>query len=62
MNKVIKMLEGMVEGLELPPRPSFYKNETYRHENISSRHDDISSDFSEFTYSDSQPNKSITLY
>jgi len=61
MNKVIDMLEEMVEGLELPPRPSFYKNETYRHENINSRLDDISSDFSKSTYSDSQPNKSITL-
>ncbi|XP_017430083.2 LEAF RUST 10 DISEASE-RESISTANCE LOCUS RECEPTOR-LIKE PROTEIN KINASE-like 2.1 [Vigna angularis] len=62
MNKVIEMLEGMIEGLELPPRPSFYKNETYRHEKISSVHENISSDFSEFTYSDSQSNKSISLY
>ncbi|KAL2318119.1 hypothetical protein Fmac_031995 [Flemingia macrophylla] len=28
MNKVVEMLEGEIESLELPARPSFYKNET----------------------------------
>nr|KYP72150.1 putative receptor-like protein kinase At5g39020 family [Cajanus cajan] len=37
MNKVVEMLEGEIESLELPARPSFYKNETNRH------NDDISS-------------------
>ncbi|KAF7816708.1 LEAF RUST 10 DISEASE-RESISTANCE LOCUS RECEPTOR-LIKE PROTEIN KINASE-like 2.1 [Senna tora] len=28
MNKVVEMLEGEMEGLEMPPRPSFYPEET----------------------------------
>jgi len=54
MNKVIEMLEGMTESLNLPPRPSFYKNETCRP-------DDISSDLIESTYSNSQLNENIKL-
>ena len=38
MNKVVEMLEGKTESLELPPRPSFYANENYKN------HDEISSD------------------
>jgi len=53
MNNVIEMLEGTIESIKLPPRPSFYKNEIYKH-------DDISSDFSESTYSDSQLDERIT--
>ncbi|CAJ1972274.1 unnamed protein product [Sphenostylis stenocarpa] len=34
MNKVMEMLEGKIENLELPPRPSFYKNESYRHDDV----------------------------
>lgn len=45
MNKVIEMLEGMIESLELPPKPSFYKNETYKP-------DDISPDFTKSTDSE----------
>ncbi|CAJ1972270.1 unnamed protein product [Sphenostylis stenocarpa] len=49
MNKVMEMLEGKIESLELPPRPSFYKNETYRHDDVIS--DEAS--FTNSTYSDS---------
>jgi len=52
MNKVIEMLERMIESLELPPRPSFYKNETYRP-------DDISPGFTKST--DSEFNENIKL-
>ncbi|CAL5206533.1 unnamed protein product [Lathyrus oleraceus] len=38
MNKVVEMLEGKTESLELPPRPSFYPNESYKH------HDEMNSD------------------
>ena len=38
MNKVVEMLEGKIESLELPPRPSFYPNENYKY------HDEINSD------------------
>ncbi|PNY02528.1 receptor-like protein kinase [Trifolium pratense] len=27
MNKVIEMLEGNIEDIEMPPKPSFYPNE-----------------------------------
>nr|XP_007161519.1 hypothetical protein PHAVU_001G076100g [Phaseolus vulgaris]ESW33513.1 hypothetical protein PHAVU_001G076100g [Phaseolus vulgaris] len=52
MNKVIEMLEGMIESIELPPRPSFYKNETYRR-------DDTNPGFTESIYSDSQPDERV---
>jgi len=45
INKVIEMLEGMIESLELPPKPSFYRNETYKP-------DDISPDFTKSTDSE----------
>ncbi|XP_027940337.1 LEAF RUST 10 DISEASE-RESISTANCE LOCUS RECEPTOR-LIKE PROTEIN KINASE-like 2.1 isoform X2 [Vigna unguiculata] len=54
MNKVIMMLEGMAESLELPPRPSFYKVESYEH-------DDISSDVANYTYSTSHHGESLTM-
>ncbi|XP_047150629.1 LEAF RUST 10 DISEASE-RESISTANCE LOCUS RECEPTOR-LIKE PROTEIN KINASE-like 2.8 [Vigna umbellata] len=53
MNKVIEMLEGVIERLELPPRPSFYNTEAYEH-------DDIGSNVTEYTYSTSQHDESIT--
>ncbi|QCE00228.1 Protein kinase [Vigna unguiculata] len=53
MNKVIDMLEGMIESLGLPPRPSFYKVEAYN--------DDISSDVTESTYPTNHHDESITL-
>ena len=51
MSRVVEMLEGKIESLELPPRPSFHKNQTYVHDD-----DDIVSDqtsFTNSTYSDS---------
>ncbi|XP_014502686.2 LEAF RUST 10 DISEASE-RESISTANCE LOCUS RECEPTOR-LIKE PROTEIN KINASE-like 2.8 isoform X2 [Vigna radiata var. radiata] len=53
MKKVIEMLEGVIESLELPPKPSFYNIEAYKH-------DDIGSDVTEYTYSASQHDESIT--
>ncbi|XP_019427647.1 PREDICTED: LEAF RUST 10 DISEASE-RESISTANCE LOCUS RECEPTOR-LIKE PROTEIN KINASE-like 2.8 [Lupinus angustifolius] len=32
MTKVVKMLEGDIENLQMPPKPSFYPHETYQHE------------------------------
>ncbi|WVY90709.1 hypothetical protein V8G54_036223 [Vigna mungo] len=53
MKKVIEMLEGVIESLELPPKPSFYNIEAYEH-------DDLGSDVIEYTYSTSQHDESIT--
>ncbi|WVY91860.1 hypothetical protein V8G54_037374 [Vigna mungo] len=53
MKKVIEMLEGVIESLELPPKPSFYNIEAYEH-------DDIGFDVIEYTYSTSQHDESIT--
>ncbi|KAK7293751.1 hypothetical protein RJT34_16624 [Clitoria ternatea] len=44
MNKAVEMLEGKLEDLELPPRPSFYPNETYNKND-----DEIFSDQTSFT-------------
>ncbi|XP_019427645.1 PREDICTED: rust resistance kinase Lr10-like isoform X2 [Lupinus angustifolius] len=32
MTKVVEMLEGDIENLQMPPKPSFYPHETYQHE------------------------------
>ncbi|CAL0299291.1 unnamed protein product [Lupinus luteus] len=31
MTKVVEMLEGDIESLQMPPKPSFYPHETYQH-------------------------------
>ncbi|CAL0299287.1 unnamed protein product [Lupinus luteus] len=32
MTKVVEMLEGDIESLQMPPKPSFYPHETYQHD------------------------------
>jgi hypothetical protein len=32
MNKVIEMLEGNIENIEIPPKPSLYPNETIQND------------------------------
>jgi hypothetical protein len=32
MNKVIEMLEGNIENIEMPPKPSLYPNETIQND------------------------------
>jgi hypothetical protein len=53
MNKVVEMLEGKMENIELPPRPSFYPNENYKH------HEEIDSDQSSWGDSTSLGQASI---
>ncbi|WJX10131.1 hypothetical protein P8452_00888 [Trifolium repens] len=53
MNKVVEMLERKMENIELPPRPSFYPNENYKH------HEEIDSDQSSWGDSTSLGQASI---
>jgi serine/threonine protein kinase len=43
MNKVIEMLEGNIENIEIPPKPSIYPNETFQN-NLEVTSDEIESD------------------
>ncbi|XP_027339144.1 LEAF RUST 10 DISEASE-RESISTANCE LOCUS RECEPTOR-LIKE PROTEIN KINASE-like 2.5 [Abrus precatorius] len=56
MNKVVEMLEGEIESLELPQRPSFYPDNIYVHDELNSGQ----TSFSSSSYSDSYHDESIT--
>ncbi|CAJ2674601.1 unnamed protein product [Trifolium pratense] len=43
MNKVIEMLEGNIENIEMPPKPSLYPNETIQND-LDATSDEIESD------------------
>jgi hypothetical protein len=43
MNKVIEMLEGNIENIEMPPKPSLYPNETFQND-LEVTSDEIESD------------------
>jgi hypothetical protein len=32
MNRVIEMLEGNIENIEIPPKPSLFPNETFQND------------------------------
>jgi hypothetical protein len=43
MNKVIAMLEGNIENIEMPPKPSLFPNETFQND-LEVTSDEIESD------------------
>jgi hypothetical protein len=43
MNKVIEMLQGNIENIEMPPKPSLFPNETFQND-LEVTSDEIESD------------------